>query len=287
MGLRHDAARRCWRSRRWPCRRRRPPPARFRSTPASRAALEHQHQGQIVGGGDLRASFVLWKQGAGKTPLAGVSVASAINDSRDGRRKLHPGGNPLCGRRRADGRARHAEGERYRFAWASDVNEHSQVVGKARDNLMTNPTDRAILWTPEGSMVDLGSLPGRAHRHGRRDQRQWPDRRHQRRAGQLFLRGRAFLWTQAGGMADLGTLPDGDYSQAKAINNSGQVVGEAGHSLAVACPLTRSCGRRRAGWSTSARFRAPPTAMPMGSTTAARSSASAAVVPSCGARQPG
>src|SRR5262249_37865684 len=39
--------------------------------------------------------------------------------------------------------------------------------------------------------------------------------------------GRAFLWTSAGGFADLGRLPGFIYAEAKAINASGQVAGEA------------------------------------------------------------
>jgi len=36
---------------------------------------------------------------------------------------------------------------------------------------------------------------------------------------------RAFLYSD-GAITDLGTLPGGNYSQAYAINNSGQIVGE-------------------------------------------------------------
>jgi probable HAF family extracellular repeat protein len=39
---------------------------------------------------------------------------------------------------------------------------------------------------------------------------------------------RAFLWTLAGGMTNLGLLPGHDYSEANAVNDSGQVVGLSG-----------------------------------------------------------
>ena len=66
----------------------------------------------------------------------------------------------------------------------------------------------------------------------------------------------AFSWTQAGGMVDLGTL-GGSYSQRAAVNDSGQVVGVS-DTTGGRARCTRSRGRRRAGWSTSAPSAAPP-----------------------------
>jgi len=38
---------------------------------------------------------------------------------------------------------------------------------------------------------------------------------------------RAFLWTEGSGMMNLGTLPGGNYVEARAINDSGEIVGSA------------------------------------------------------------
>ena len=199
------------------------------------SALNINTKGQIVGGGDT-GSF-LWKQGAGKTPLAGVSVASAINDAAMVAGSSTPDGNALIWTP-ASGAVGLATlgGESYRYTWASDVNEHSQVVGRARDNLMTQPTDRAILWTPEGWMVDLGTLPAErtAMAAAINDNGQIVGTSGER--GSTSYGGHAFLSTQAGPMADLGVLPGADYSQAKDINNKAQVVGESGRIYSGGLP---------------------------------------------------
>jgi probable HAF family extracellular repeat protein len=81
-----------------------------------------------------------------------------------------------------------------------------------------------ILWTPEGGMVDLGTLPGAAtsEAFGINDN------------GQVVgtSGGRAFLWTPADGMAELTPLPPSkpsavqhDFAAAYSINNHGQIAG--------------------------------------------------------------
>jgi probable HAF family extracellular repeat protein len=198
------------------------------------------NNGQIVGGRQFEGGPAwLWKQGAGLTWLGAASSALAINDSAMvvGNKSVDVGGPFVW--TPASGLVELATlgGERYRWTWASDVNEHNQVVGKARDRLMTSPTDRAILWTPEGWMVDLGSLPGKgtAMAAAINDGGQVAGTSGEQ--GSYSYAGHAFLWTQAGGMIDLGTLPGGDYSQAKAIDNSGQVVGDSGTFFGAGVPV--------------------------------------------------
>jgi probable HAF family extracellular repeat protein len=200
------------------------------------SALGINNKGQIVGGSQIGPAW-LWKQGVGLTRLEAASSAVAINDSALVVGNKSSNGSPFVWTP-ASGVVELATlgGERYRWTWASDVNEHNQVVGKARDRLMTSPTDRAILWTPEGWMVDLGTLSGRgtAMAAAINDNGQVVGTSGEQ--GSTSYGGHAFSWTQAGGMVDLGVLPGGDYSQAKAINNSGQVVGDSGRFYSEGLP---------------------------------------------------
>jgi probable HAF family extracellular repeat protein len=79
-------------------------------------------------------------------------------------------------------------------------------------------------------VVELGALPGGSSIG-----------RHMNHNGQVVgssgvLHGnaqRAFIWTEGLGMRDLGTLPGGNYSGAFAINETGEVVGDANTAHSV------------------------------------------------------
>jgi probable HAF family extracellular repeat protein len=196
-------------------------------------ARDINNHGQVVGESQIGTAW-LWKQGAGLTWINGATSAVAINDSAMVVGNTSSNGGPFVWTpASALVELATLQGESYRWAWASDVNEHRQVVGKARNRLMTDPWDRAILWTPEGQMVDLDL--GTAMAAAINDSGQVVGTTGER--GSYSYSGRAFLWTQAGGMVDLGILPGGDYSQAKAINNSAQVVGDSGTFFGQGVPI--------------------------------------------------
>jgi probable HAF family extracellular repeat protein len=96
----------------------------------------------------------------------------------------------------------------------SGINNSGQIFGRGQTE--------AFLWTPSIGMQDLGTLGGSySYSYGIND------------SGQVVGYSttntgayHAFLWTQSGGMLDLGVPAGyGLYSQANAINNSGQIVG--------------------------------------------------------------
>ncbi len=92
-----------------------------------------------------------------------------------------------------------------------DINDAGQAVGVKNS--------RAIIWNPDGSITDVGLLPGYPssfafdiNTHGEVVGFGWNDTEH-----------RAFYW-QNGVMQDLGTL-GGTMSEARGINDSKQIVG--------------------------------------------------------------
>ena len=101
---------------------------------------------------------------------------------------------------------------------ANSINENGQVVGMAR----TAAGDtHAFLWDSASGMIDLGTLGGdRSEAFGINNH------------GQVVGKARtvdgvyhAFTWDSTNGMADLGTLTGTGISEAKAINDLGQVAG--------------------------------------------------------------
>jgi probable HAF family extracellular repeat protein len=102
-------------------------------------------------------------------------------------------------------------------SFAEGINDPGQVVGHSN---IANGLYHAFLYS-NGAMTDLGTLPGKnqSSASGINDSGQVVGESDT--SGDLF---RAFLYS-AGVMTDLGALPGGNESQAHGINNSGQVVG--------------------------------------------------------------
>lgn len=129
-------------------------------------------------------------------------------------------------------------GERHAFRWTAedgmqplpmvpgsvstqsvDINDHGQIVGVG---WMLSGAPRAVLWSVEGEVIDLGTLGGDSSLaigiNERGEVVGWSQT--------VTDESHAFLWTQEGGMRDLGTL-GGGRSVAFAINDLGQVVGDS------------------------------------------------------------
>lgn len=107
-------------------------------------------------------------------------------------------------------------------SWGEGINEAGTVVGIG--NAATG--DRAFIWDAANGMRDLGDLPGGENRSAAftiNDLGQV--------AGYSGTTNglHAFIWDESNGMIDLGVLNEGpeEYSNAKGINQLGQVVGSS------------------------------------------------------------
>ena len=141
----------------------------------------------------------------------------------------------------------------------SAISDSGQVVGRAF--AASSGQYHAFSWTQAGGMVDIGTLPPSCGNFGFGFCSEALDVNN---SGQVvgwsfvvpapvpFME-RAFSWTQAGGMVDLGTLGGVD-SDAPPSTTAARSSVRAPQRLARS---TRSRGRRRAGWSTSAPSAAP------------------------------
>ncbi len=119
----------------------------------------------------------------------------------------------------------------YQASQAWSVNDGGQAAGKADRNVGKVVRTHALFWDAGGRVTDLGVLPGYTDSIGRamnnRGQvagwvgvtRGTPGRR-------LTFHYQAFLW-QNGKMRGLGSIPRIPDSKAAAINDKGQVVGNA------------------------------------------------------------
>jgi probable HAF family extracellular repeat protein len=115
---------------------------------------------------------------------------------------------------------------------ATGMNNNGQVVGEtaAKDDI-----GRAFLWRPGRGMQDLGTLGG---------ERRTSVAKGINNKGQVVGRAsasrhyceHAFLWQAGNGMQDLGTLGKGG-SEANAVNDNGQVVGEAESTVELTVKL--------------------------------------------------
>ncbi|MCK4849790.1 MAG: DUF3466 family protein [Phycisphaerae bacterium] len=115
---------------------------------------------------------------------------------------------------------------------ALSINSLGEVVGYS--NTSTTSNSHAFLWDSTNGMQDLGDLPGGndySLAYDVNDSSQvvgYSDTQTGTNpsTGQPIYGDRAFLWDSVNGMVDLGSLPAIDgWSNARAINNVGQVVG--------------------------------------------------------------
>ncbi len=98
------------------------------------------------------------------------------------------------------------------------VNASGHIVG---DSETANGERHAFVWTPNGGMVDLGTLGGASSSPSAVNALGHVAGSSQTGNGDTH----AFFWTPLTGMIDLGTLPGSSSSQATALNDSNQVVG--------------------------------------------------------------
>jgi probable HAF family extracellular repeat protein len=125
--------------------------------------------------------------------------------------------------------------------WTSDVNNHGQAIGAMNvtaDALHDSEVDthnHAFVWDATNGIRDLGTLPGGL------DSRAVDINDKGQVVGTFDLppdsdgaccSTHAVLWDPVTGIRDLGALPGGGRSEAVAINQSGQVVGDSeGHAF--------------------------------------------------------
>lgn len=111
------------------------------------------------------------------------------------------------------------------FGQAFALNEASQVVGWADD---FSGDRRPFMWSSATGMVDMLTGPelwGEAHDINDNGIAVgfW------RLSDELPEDNKAFLWDIDNGKVDLGLLPGASYSEARGINNLGQIVGHSGN----------------------------------------------------------
>ena len=105
--------------------------------------------------------------------------------------------------------------------WVAKLNDAGQVTGRSE---VARDTHHAFVWSVDGGMVDLGTLPEASHsvgndinNHGVVTGTSWGD----------FVPPHAFRWSAESGMEDLGAFTTGiaGISYGQAINDAGLITG--------------------------------------------------------------
>ena len=119
----------------------------------------------------------------------------------------------------------------YQASQAWSVNDKGQAAGKADRNVGNTVRTHALFWDAGGKVKDLGVLPGYTDSIGRAINNRglvtgWVGVTRGTPGRRLAFHYQAFLW-QDGRMRGLGSIPRIPDSKAAAINDKGQVVGNA------------------------------------------------------------
>ena len=119
----------------------------------------------------------------------------------------------------------------FQAADARAVNDRGQAVGNANHTVRGQTRTHALLWEPSGQAKDLGVLPGYTDgvARGVNNKGQiagWVSVTGGTPGRSLTFHYQAFLW-QNGKMRGLGSIPRIHDSKASALNDRGQVVGNA------------------------------------------------------------
>jgi probable HAF family extracellular repeat protein len=191
---------------------------------------------QVVGGDTNSQHAFLWSASAGMLDLGTLggccSDALAINDQGAVVGSSVNGVGQAFVWTAATGMQALASGNgRFSNTAAAAINHGGFIVG-AGDVVGSAYKSHALLWTPNGGVVDLGTLGGIS---GGAD---GINASNQVVGGSLTTSGEThpFVWSRTTGMQDLGLL-SGYYScTATAINDAGQVVGTCFPTVATAMP---------------------------------------------------
>ncbi len=119
----------------------------------------------------------------------------------------------------------------YQASQAWSVNDRGQAAGKADRNVGKAVRTHALFWDAAGRVTDLGVLPGYTDSIGRAINNRgqvtgWVGVTRGTLGRRLAFHYQAFLW-QNGKMRGLGSIPRLPDSKAAALNDKGQVVGNA------------------------------------------------------------
>ena len=119
----------------------------------------------------------------------------------------------------------------YQASEARGVNDRGQVVGKADRSAGRAVRSHAVFWDANGKVRDLGVLPGYTDSVGRAINNAgqvtgWVGVTQGTPGRKLSFHYQAFLW-QGGKLRGLGSIPRLHDSKASALNDRGQVVGNA------------------------------------------------------------